>query len=404
MRVSTAQFYFQNSQQLSNSQFDVNSQMEHLASGKRILSAKDDAVAYSTMAGLKGESQTIAQFQRNITQAENRNSLQDVTLGSAVDLMQNIKQLLIQANNGALSESDLSSIATEINDRKEQLLNLANSQDETGGYIFSGYQTDVKPFSLHSDDSVSYQGDNGIRQIAISKNIDVALNQSGASIFQNVANALGDFTSTYNTNSSVAINSAKVADASLYDTTSGAGTPPPFKVTFTSATDVTVTDADGDTIYSSTSYSSGDVISMANGVEIELSGQASAGDEITLTQQENISIFDTLTQAINWSNHSDSGASEDQRQIDYRDILKQFDSALNHLVNKRADAGIRLNMIEHQKNQHLDNNLTVNKNLSGLEDLDFAKAVSNFEQSKIALQAAQQSFVQIKDLNLFNFI
>ena len=38
------------------------------------------------------------------------------------------------------------------------------------------------------------------------------------------------------------------------------------------------------------------------------------------------------------------------------------------------------------------------------KDLDFAKAVATFEQSKVALQAAQQSFVQVKDLNLFNYI
>jgi flagellar hook-associated protein 3 FlgL len=41
---------------------------------------------------------------------------------------------------------------------------------------------------------------------------------------------------------------------------------------------------------------------------------------------------------------------------------------------------------------------------SSIEDLDFAKAISAFEQSKIALQAAQQTFTQVQGLTLFNYI
>ena len=57
-----------------------------------------------------------------------------------------------------------------------------------------------------------------------------------------------------------------------------------------------------------------------------------------------------------------------------------------------------------QENNHLDAELSLAAGQSNIEDLDFAKAVANFEQSKVALQAAQQSFVQVKDLSLFNYI
>ena len=39
-----------------------------------------------------------------------------------------------------------------------------------------------------------------------------------------------------------------------------------------------------------------------------------------------------------------------------------------------------------------------------VEDLDFAKAISTFEQSQTALQVAQQTFIQLKNLNLFNYL
>jgi flagellar hook-associated protein 3 FlgL len=41
---------------------------------------------------------------------------------------------------------------------------------------------------------------------------------------------------------------------------------------------------------------------------------------------------------------------------------------------------------------------------SAIEDLDFAKAISEFEQSKIALQASQQAFSKVQGLTLFNYI
>ena len=53
MRVSTAQFYFQSSQQISNKSSDVNDQIGYISSGKRILTAKDDAVSFGTLAGYK---------------------------------------------------------------------------------------------------------------------------------------------------------------------------------------------------------------------------------------------------------------------------------------------------------------------------------------------------------------
>jgi flagellar hook-associated protein 3 FlgL len=63
-----------------------------------------------------------------------------------------------------------------------------------------------------------------------------------------------------------------------------------------------------------------------------------------------------------------------------------------------------LQLIESQDNSHADREISMAKAQSNLEDLDMAKAISNFEQSKVALQAAQQSFIQIKNLSLFNYL
>ncbi|MFT5003812.1 MAG: flagellar hook-associated protein 3 FlgL, partial [Flavobacteriales bacterium] len=66
MRVSTSQFYLQSALLMNQKSADVNEQMEHLSSGKRVLTAKDDAVSYGTLAGYKNDLANIEQYKRNI--------------------------------------------------------------------------------------------------------------------------------------------------------------------------------------------------------------------------------------------------------------------------------------------------------------------------------------------------
>jgi flagellar hook-associated protein 3 FlgL len=401
MRVSTAQFYFQNSLQLGNKQSEVNEQIGYISSGKRILTAKDDAVAYGTLAGYKEGLQNIEKYERNITQAENRNSLQEVSFSNAENVMQKLKQLFVQANNGSLSSEDLYSLSALVENSQQELLNIANSKDETGGYIFAGFQVEKEPFSKQPDNSVVYQGDNGIREVQIAKNVMVELNQPGDTAFQNVNNAIGDFSPTYITNNSgINVTSAVVADPSSHNSN---GFPPDYTFSFSAPNNLTVTDGNGAAVYPTSPYTAGQTIAF-NGVEVQISGNPLPGDQLSLAPEENISIFDTIKAAIDWMNVGTTSTNPEQHQVDHEEILNQLGSALNHMTIRQTDAGVRGSLIDHQKSSHLDAELVMSKGKSNIEDLDFAKALSTFEQSQVALQAAQQTFVQIKDLSLFNYI
>jgi flagellar hook-associated protein 3 FlgL len=401
MRVSTAQFYFQNAQQLSAKQSDVNEQIQYLSSGKRVLTAKDDAVSFGTLAGYKDELSNIAKYQRNINQAENRNGLQETSFANAEDIMQQLKQLFLQANNGSLNDSDLDALAELAKNSQQQMLDIANIKDETGGYIFAGFQTQTTPFNLQADGSVNYMGDSGVREIQVGKSVMVATNQPGDKAFEKVKNDLGDFTATYNANtSSISVNQAIIADPSSYDVL---GSPPDYNFNFTSATSLTVTDGNGVSVFNTTTYSPGQTIAF-NGVEVQLDGNPLPGDDFTLTPQEDISLFETINSAIEWLQVGSTAVNPIQHAVDYNEILSQLDQGLNHMTSQRVDAGVRLSLIDVQANNHADSELTITSGHSNIEDLDFAKAVANFEQSQVSLQAAQQSFVQIKNLSLFNYL
>jgi flagellar hook-associated protein 3 FlgL len=400
MRVSTAQFYFQNSQQISNKSSDVNEQIGYISSGKRVLTAKDDAVSYSTLSGYKEGLANIEKYQRNITQAENRNSLQETSFASAEGLMQELKQLFIQANNGTYSDNDLTALADLAGNSQSQLLDIANSKDETGSYIFSGYQVDTQPFSVQADKTVNYNGDSGKREVQIGKNVLVELNQPGDEAFEQVKNNIGNFSPTYVANTSgISVNSAIVNDPSSYDEL---GVPAPYTFTFAAPNTLNVLDGNSNPAYSAP-FTPGQTVAF-NGMAVQISGNPLPGDQFILNPEDDISIFDTIKSAIDWMNVGAAPLNPDQHQVDYGEILEQLNQALNHITSRRTDAGVRLNLVENQKNNHLDTEISLSKGRSNIEDLDFAKAITTFEQSQVALQAAQQTFMQIKDLSLFNYI
>ncbi len=84
--------------------------------------------------------------------------------------------------------------------------------------------------------------------------------------------------------------------------------------------------------------------------------------------------------------------------------LDKLDVALDRVLTTRSSVGARLNSIESQRNSNAEFDVLLKENKSRLKDLDYAEAVSRFERQTIALQAAQQSFVKIEGLSLFNYL
>jgi flagellar hook-associated protein 3 FlgL len=406
MRVSTAQFYMQSALQMGSKSSELNEQVGYLSSGKSVLTAKDDAIQYGTLAGYNNDLASIEIYQRNIIQAESQNNVQEIVYSDIEDLLNNIQEQLIKANNGAMTDEDLGAIAMETQSTLDQILDLANSQDENGNYIFSGYQTSQQPFSQSTDGSVSYNGDSGVRELQIAKNISIETNQSGDAVFMNIPNDIGDFIPTYPSTtpneSGMALASATVSDRSAYNTSA---TPHDYTFDFDATTaDLTITNSAGTTTtFAVADYEGGQKITF-DGIDVTLSGNPLPGESFTMGEQEEVSIFDTLNQAIAWMDQGSDNANTAQSQADYNAIFEQLGSTMSHITSRRVDSGIRLQVLDSQESRHLDTELSLATNISAIEDLDFTKAITDFEQMQLALQASQQAFSSVQGLSLFNYI
>lgn len=92
------------------------------------------------------------------------------------------------------------------------------------------------------------------------------------------------------------------------------------------------------------------------------------------------------------ANKPDSGSLDDIKR------------SLDKVINVRTSVGIRLNALDKQEEINGDATLEMQSILSQTEDLDYAEAISQFSQQTMSLQAAQQTFSQIKKLTLFNYL
>ena len=81
-----------------------------------------------------------------------------------------------------------------------------------------------------------------------------------------------------------------------------------------------------------------------------------------------------------------------------------LDLALNNVLTVRASVGTRLQELDALDNAGTDRNLQYSQELSQLQDLDYTQALTKLTQQQTTLEAAQQSFVKIASLSLFNYL
>jgi len=189
MRISSLQAFNNGVNGLQRNYASVTRTQEQISSGKRILTPADDPVASVRLLQLDQQEALLSQYKDNLTAAKNSLTQEETTLNSVVNVLQRVRELTVQAGGGALSGEDRKSIAKELGERESELLNLMNSRNAQGDYLFSGYLGKTQPFLRNPDVTYSYQGDEGQRSLQVANSTTVAINDNGQRLFENVTNA-----------------------------------------------------------------------------------------------------------------------------------------------------------------------------------------------------------------------
>lgn len=396
LRVSTKTMTDMSVNSMLEQQARMSKTQMQLSTGKSILTPSDDPTGSVRVVDLKGAVGRVEQYQTNSERASSRLEQEESILMGVTNLLQRTYQLAVQGNNTVvLSAAETQAIADEIRQLVDELEAQANSRDAGGDYIFSGYKSGTKPFTRTAADTYTYSGDQGQRQLQIGADRTIADGDNGFDLFMNVATgpyaevtgiaatgfgaiAAGDLT----------INGISVGGiAAAADAAERAGQ---IRDAINAISDVTGVNAALATSSTVTlSSSAGDVAVVA--ASTAATG-LTTGTTAATTGTRN--IFESMLQL--------ASTLEAHESVDR--YLNDIKEAMNNVSDIHATVGARMNAIDEQYEVNADIKLTLETHLSSVEDLDYTEAISRLNRQTLALQAAQQAYVKVQGLSLFNYI
>lgn len=175
-RVSTSQLAQNGLDGFTKNQAVINNLLGQISSGNR---SDLDTVERTEKESYTVRISNTAQYMRNGETVLPNMINQDSALNSISEKLIQLQETMIAAQDPATY--DRNTTALYVNNIKEDILNLVNSKDSEGNYLFSGYKSQTPSFTNLNN----YQGDQGVREIRIGENSLVQVNLTGNNIITN---------------------------------------------------------------------------------------------------------------------------------------------------------------------------------------------------------------------------
>jgi flagellar hook-associated protein 3 FlgL len=156
-------------QRLSDAQNQVTSQ-------KRVEKPSDDPLAAARATRLQADLDATAAYGDSVDEAKSWLDASDSALSSLNDVVQRVRELTVQAANGATSDAGRQSIKAEVDQLTKQAMTALN-QAYDGRYLFSGTKTDTPPYDVNTG---TYQGDGGAILRTIGPGVTVQVNATAS--------------------------------------------------------------------------------------------------------------------------------------------------------------------------------------------------------------------------------
>jgi flagellar hook-associated protein 3 FlgL len=264
-------------QQLESQQSTLQKQS---TTGLKVTLPEDDPSVMNQVLNLQTEAGANTQYQSNITQIQDSATTASDALNSLQTLVEQAGEIATDAN-GVTSSTQLSTYATQAGQLIQQALQIANTKDANGNYIFAG----AAPFAAATDSSgnvtaVTYSGNTSTAKSEIASGLTVtaqipgenttgsgaeglfADSRTGADIFSHLIALQQDLTS---------------GNTSAISSTDGPN--------LTTDEDHVVTQISGNAVLQSTLEAAGNVASQnATSIDTQMSDATSADMATTLTQ------------------------------------------------------------------------------------------------------------------------
>lgn len=416
-RVATAHMYDTTVRNLATRQSALANLQGNLSSGKRVVRPSDDPVAAAQAERAMTRINRIQTEQRALGAQRDAVIQAESSLGDAVNLMQQMHDLVVSAGNGTFTTSDRATVASQLQGLRTQLQDVANRKDTNGVPLLNALGSGAAPFLN------TMGGFDGLAGQTASSSVGIpnALDGDAAFMFQPQRDAVFNASVTAATPATHGLGSSAVTSsnpAQLAVDPSGKAFQYQINVTYIAGTapgtlaaqySIASTPA-GAPLNGTNPYVSADFdpsqpasvpVTAIPGLSLNLTGKPEVGDTVQLTLTPSNSIFDTVDSAIRdiGTAGSSSAASQAVTQA-----LANLDTGLARLSTVRSYAGQLLNRADQISGNQETRSTQLEATRSNAEDLDMIKGISDFQNQQTGYQAALQSYAMVQKLSLFNFL
>ncbi|MBK6607018.1 MAG: flagellar hook-associated protein 3 [Leptospiraceae bacterium] len=405
---------------LARHQSQLDETQNQLGTGLKISRPSDDPSATTNNMYFRSRVNELDQFMKNATEGKARLQQVDGQLERVTEILQRVRVLTVQASNG-IYQGDKGfelevAIGKEINELLKATIDIANTRDVTGRYLFGGHTIDRPPFEameakmkglkgIEIQDQivgVEYRGDIGDQVREIERGEYMGVNVAGNKAF-------------WGTNMSITAN----RDSSEYAATSDQK----FKI-------------DGVEISISAGDRLDDIIDKINSSPLDVKASKLGSDNITLSSTSPHQIWledseggtvlrDLGLVEVNYSepptNYSKEATvagnsifdvmiqlrndltAKDQERISGRD-LADIDMALENILRHRSIVGAKMNRLEeHEKRIDFDKSFMAEL-LAKNEAIDFPETIMNLKWLETIHQSALSVGSKVIKPTLMDFL
>ena len=186
MQVSTSLMFDRAIAQMGITQDRLSKTQTQLSTTKQINKPSDAPDQAATITRLKSAIDRQNSYVSTINSVKDKLSQQETAANNATDVLTRLKELTVQAANDTYSAVDRKSIDLEVQQLRDQLLSLANTQDVNGNFIFSGSRVGKQAFAIDGNGKLVYQGDQTVSATSVGDQSAVDINRSGTNPFDKI--------------------------------------------------------------------------------------------------------------------------------------------------------------------------------------------------------------------------
>ena len=368
----------------------MTSTMERLSTGKRINSAADDAAGLAIATKMTAQVRGLDQAGRNANNATSMLQLADGAAEQVSNILQRMREIVVQAADGSNSVSDVAVLNVEFKESAEEVDRIIDSTEFNGKKLLDG-----SAGGSAADSTVTYQiGANAGQTLTVD--------------FSDFNLAAGSATNT----------TEKFVDSSINDA---------FVAAMDPSTDVTLTDNEGNSItltqadVTAATAASGLATLIndasgtfnltatgdnANGLTLtsDSSGAGSQVATITYTGTGTPSLSETpgvspTPMTADLSGFKTTGMQativvDGASASSFDNTLNALDKAIEGVATQRATFGANMNRLEYAVDNLASSSLATSTARGRIEDANYATETTSLARSQIISQAGTAMLAQ----------